>query len=136
MTCSDCHNAHGSVGPKLMKRARVNDTCYACHMEKRGPFVHNHQPVGEDCSTCHNPHGTTAESMLKARPPFLCNTCHTPHAPIQPALANGSRPASAVVGWWDPSVMTQGKSCLNCHAQIHGSNNPSSAVPTPQRLFR
>lgn len=136
MTCSDCHNAHGSAGPKLMKRVRVNDTCYTCHMEKRGPFVHNHQPVSEDCSTCHNPHGTTAESMLKARPPFLCNTCHTPHGPIQPALANGSRPPSAVAGWWDPSTMTQGKSCLNCHAQIHGSNNPSSASPTPQRLFR
>ena len=45
MGCSDCHNAHGSVGPKLMKRDSVNDTCYTCHMEKRGPFVHPHEPV-------------------------------------------------------------------------------------------
>ena len=56
-----------------MKRDSVNETCYACHMEKRGPFVHTHEPVAEDCSNCHNPHGTTAENLLKARPPFLCH---------------------------------------------------------------
>jgi DmsE family decaheme c-type cytochrome len=133
MSCSDCHNAHGSVGPSLMKRNSVVETCYTCHMEKRGPFVHNHQPVSEDCSTCHNTHGTTAESMLKSRPPFLCNSCHTPHGPIQPTLANGSAPALAAAGWWNPSVITQGKSCVSCHALIHGSNNPSSAG---QRFFR
>ena len=44
VACSDCHNAHGSVGPKMMVRDNVNDTCYTCHMEKRGPFVRTHQP--------------------------------------------------------------------------------------------
>ena len=62
-----------------MKRDSVNETCYTCHMEKRGPFVHVHEPVAEDCSNCHNPHGTVAENLLKARPPFLCHQCHTPH---------------------------------------------------------
>src|SRR5213595_2400521 len=28
VVCSDCHNPHGSVGPKLVKRDSVNDTCY------------------------------------------------------------------------------------------------------------
>jgi DmsE family decaheme c-type cytochrome len=133
MSCSDCHNVHGSTGPSLMKRNSVVETCYTCHMEKRGPFVHNHQPVSEDCSNCHNPHGTTAESMLKARAPFLCNSCHTPHGPIQPTLANGSVPTLATPGWWNPSVITQGKSCVSCHSQIHGSSNPGAAG---QRLFR
>jgi DmsE family decaheme c-type cytochrome len=133
MSCSDCHNAHGSVGPSLMNRNSVVETCYTCHMEKRGPFVHNHQPVNEDCSNCHNPHGTTAESLLKSRPPFLCNSCHTPHGPIQPTLANGSAPTLSAPGWWNPSVITQGKSCVSCHAQIHGSSNPGAAG---QHLFR
>ncbi len=133
MSCSDCHNPHGSTGPSLMKRNSVTETCYTCHMEKRGPFVHNHQPVNEDCSNCHNPHGTVTESLLKSRPPFLCNSCHTPHGPIQPALANGTAPAVAAAGWWTPSVITQGKSCVSCHALIHGSNNPSAAG---QRFFR
>jgi len=133
MACSDCHNVHGSAGPSLMKRNSVVETCYTCHMEKRGPFVHNHQPVSEDCSNCHNPHGTTTESLLKSRPPFLCNSCHTPHGPIQPALANGTAPALAAPGWWNPSVITQGKSCVSCHSQIHGSSNPGAAG---QRFFR
>jgi DmsE family decaheme c-type cytochrome len=133
MACSDCHNVHGSTGPKLVKRNSVVETCYTCHMEKRGPFVRNHQPVTEDCSNCHNPHGTTAEAMLKTRPPFLCNTCHTgPHGPIQPAL--GSAPA--VPGWWSGQVNTQGRSCLSCHTQVHGSNNPNTGIPSAQRLFR
>lgn len=136
MGCSDCHNAHGSPGPKLMKRASVVETCYACHMEKRGPFVRNHQPVNEDCSICHDSHGTTTESLLKARAPFLCHTCHAPHTPIQPGVRTGAAPALPAAGWWDPSVITQGKSCLNCHAQIHGSNNPGFFNPNPQRLFR
>lgn len=134
MGCSDCHNVHGSAGPSLLKRNSVVETCYTCHMEKRGPFVHNHQPVSEDCSICHNAHGTTAESLLKTRAPFLCNSCHTPHGPMQPALTNST--TSGTPGWWSPTVMTQGKSCLNCHTQIHGSNNPSSASPSAQRFFR
>lgn len=135
VACSDCHNAHGSVGPKLMTRDSVNDTCYTCHMEKRGPFVHSHQPVDEDCSNCHNPHGTTAESLLKTRAPFLCHSCHTtPHSSPQPAVLAG--PAPAVPHWSNGPVITQGRACLNCHTQIHGSNNPSGLSPTPQRLFR
>ena len=135
MACSDCHNVHGSPGPMLLTRNSVVETCYTCHMEKRGPFVRNHQPVTEDCGACHNPHGTTAESMLKVRAPFLCHTCHTsPHSPIQPTVAAGA-PAGAR-GWWNSADITQGRACLNCHTQVHGSNHPSSANPNPQRLFR
>ncbi|MCF8209813.1 MAG: DmsE family decaheme c-type cytochrome [Rhodoferax sp.] len=124
MACSSCHNVHGSVGPKLMKRDSVVETCYSCHMEKRGPFVHSHEPVDDDCSNCHNPHGTTAENLLKVRAPFLCQSCHTPHASIVPSLA-GQAPASGAAGWNSSSVL-QGKACVNCHTQIHGSNTPSS----------
>ena len=130
MSCSDCHNSHGSAGPSLMKRDSINATCYTCHMEKRGPFVHSHQPVDENCATCHNAHGTTTESMLKSRPPFLCQSCHTPHGPIQPSVATG---AVASPGWWSGSSVTQGRGCVNCHSQVHGSNNPS---PAGQRFFR
>ena len=133
MTCSDCHNVHGSVGPKLMKRDSVVETCYTCHLEKRGPFVHNHEPVQDDCGNCHNPHGTTVESMLKMRPPFLCQSCHTPHAALQPQLKTSPvTPGNTVAGWTGNTIL-QGRSCLNCHTQVHGSNNPTT---TPQFQFR
>jgi len=139
MACSDCHNPHGSTGPKLMKRDNVNDTCYNCHMEKRGPFVHTHEPVAEDCSNCHNPHGTTAENMLKARPPFLCHQCHTPHGGNVAQLAGQGQTTallSAVTGGKSGINYTMARGCVNCHTQVHGTNNPSTANPTPQFNFR
>lgn len=133
MGCSDCHNPHGSIGPKLMKRDSVNETCYTCHMEKRGPFVQEHEPVSEDCTICHNPHGTTAESMLKMRPPFLCQSCHTPHSPVQLSLTGQTTASPNSLGWWNGAAITQGRGCVNCHSEIHGSNNPNAAA---NPLFR
>ena len=134
MACTDCHNPHGTAGVKMMKRDTVNDTCYTCHMEKRGPFVHNHEPVNDDCSTCHNPHGTTAESMLKTRPPFLCQTCPTPHGAVQPLLA-GQGGATGAMSYANGAAITQGRSCLNCHTQVHGSNNPSLTDPKNAQFY-
>jgi DmsE family decaheme c-type cytochrome len=149
MTCSACHNAHGSSGAKLAKRDTMNATCYTCHAEKRGPFVHAHQPVAEDCGNCHNPHGSTVQALLKARPPMLCQQCHTPHVaggvgavggqpgvypPAAPGMSGPAVTANSsgknVVNIW------QGRSCTNCHTQVHGSNNPSATNPTPNFLFR
>jgi DmsE family decaheme c-type cytochrome len=137
VVCSDCHNPHGSVGPKLVKRDSVNDTCYACHMEKRGPFVHPHEPVGEDCGLCHNPHGTVTENLLKMRAPFLCHQCHTPHGPNTPQLLGRQVvPNSVTTTGKNPINITQGRGCLNCHTEVHGSNNPSTTNPTPQFRLR
>jgi len=138
VACSDCHNTHGSVGPKLMKRDSVVNTCYQCHAEKRGPFVHNHQPVGEDCTNCHNPHGTVVESMLKVRAPFLCHECHTPHGGFIPQVrgAQVTPPANSNGLGKGGTNVTQGRACLNCHTEVHGSNNPTATNPTPQFMLR
>ena len=132
VSCSDCHNAHGSAGPKLMKRDSVVETCYTCHMEKRGPFVHNHQPVNDDCSNCHMPHGTTADNLLKARPPLVCYQCHSGHgtpgiAGIAPGVSGGGTTIAGVTGNSSKAntFIEQGRGCLNCHTEIHGSNNPN-----------
>jgi DmsE family decaheme c-type cytochrome len=137
VACSDCHNPHGSVGPKLMKRDSVNETCYTCHMEKRGPFVRNHEPVAEDCANCHNPHGTTADSLLKSRPPFLCQQCHSGHGtPGLAGIANIANPSNTSSGVKANRNITQARGCVNCHTEIHGSNNPNNGGPLPQHLLR
>jgi DmsE family decaheme c-type cytochrome len=104
-----------------MKRDSVVETCYTCHMEKRGPFVHNHRPVSDDCTNCHMPHGTTADNLLKARPPMVCYQCHSGHgtpgvAGIAPAISTSAKANSNI---------EQARGCLNCHTEIHGSNNPN-----------
>jgi len=120
VACSDCHNPHGTAGPKMLVRDSVNDTCYTCHMEKRGPFVRSHEPVQEDCTICHQPHGTTNPNLLKVRPPFLCQSCHQPsshHSTVPqsgPVINNAPLTEQAV-------IMARG--CVNCHTNIHGSNN-------------
>jgi len=117
VSCADCHNVHGN-NPKQMARGSVVETCYSCHMEKRGPFVHNHQPVTEDCTICHQPHGSTIANLLKSRPPFLCQDCHASGGhPTQMAGLPDARATS-------PSLLgTVGRGCLNCHTNIHGSNS-------------
>lgn len=125
MTCSDCHNTHGSAGEKMLIKDTVNATCFTCHAEKRGPFLHNHQPVSENCSHCHNPHGTTAENMLIARQPFLCQSCHGFSS--HPGNVPGTRVdlPNARSGSIGPGL-AQARGCNNCHTNIHGSNNPST----------
>jgi len=113
MTCSDCHNPHGSVGDSLLKEVSINDVCYKCHAEKRGPFLYDHPPVRENCLNCHNPHGTNNEYMLNVARPRLCQQCHT--------LGGHAQPGNPF------SRFMAGNSCQNCHSQIHGSNNPSGA---------
>ncbi|WP_051201934.1 DmsE family decaheme c-type cytochrome [Ferrimonas senticii] len=112
MTCSSCHNPHGSLTEAALTSTTINDNCYQCHAEKRGPFLQEHQPVMEDCSSCHTPHGSVNDDLLQRRAPQLCQSCHASAHNGNPLFNSGA------------DVMTAGKSCLNCHSQIHGSNSP------------
>jgi DmsE family decaheme c-type cytochrome len=125
VVCSDCHNTHGTAGPTLLVRDGVNATCYTCHMEKRGPFVRNHQPVTENCAICHNPHGTTNRAMLRQRLPFLCQQCHE-------ASTHQGNIASRTATSTGANTLARG--CENCHTNIHGTNNPANDAG--QRTFR
>jgi DmsE family decaheme c-type cytochrome len=119
LSCTDCHNPHGGSGPALLTRNTVNETCYDCHAEKRGPFLWEHAPVREDCSNCHTPHGSNYENLLTARQPWMCQQCHV--AQFHPSgvySGTGIPPDGA-----DQRIL--GKQCLSCHSQIHGTNHPS-----------
>lgn len=118
MTCSECHNPHGSPTQKLLIGATVNDTCYLCHAEKRGPLLWEHAPVREDCTICHTPHGSTQTRLLKNRVPFLCQQCHQTTNHSSTFYSNASS---------QTTTQLYGRACLNCHSQVHGSNHPSGA---------
>ena len=120
MTCTDCHDPMGSNGPSNLKRNTVNDTCYDCHAEKRGPFLWEHAPVREDCTNCHESHGSNHNNMLVARQPWLCQQCHAANFHPSGIYSGTGIPEN---GGSDQRIL--GKQCLNCHSQIHGSNHPS-----------
>ena len=77
MVCTTCHNPHGSTNVKQLRAGNyVNEACYSCHAEKRGPFLWEHAAGRESCTTCHDPHGSNNDRMLVARTPMLCQRCH------------------------------------------------------------
>jgi len=120
-TCSDCHNPHGGLGDGDLHQVTLNDNCFSCHQEKRGPFLWEHAPVAEDCSLCHRPHGSVNDRLLLTRSAALCQQCHA--AAFHPSVPYGSEGLPG--GTANQNLL--GKSCLNCHSQIHGSNHPSGA---------
>jgi DmsE family decaheme c-type cytochrome len=113
IVCSDCHNPHGSATDALLRENSINDTCYKCHAEKRGPFLFEHLPVRENCDNCHEPHGSVNEFMLKVSRPRLCGECHG----VGHGLTSGVN-----------AVQTFSRSCQNCHNAVHGTNSPSGAL--------
>ncbi|MGZ5036144.1 MAG: DmsE family decaheme c-type cytochrome [Usitatibacter sp.] len=134
VVCSDCHNPHGSTGPKLLAEDSVNDTCYTCHAEKRGPFLWEHAPVTDDCTNCHTPHGSTNSPLLKARAPWLCQECHSgDHA--KNLYSGANLPGGNVttingqqgIANQSPPAQLNARACMNCHVLVHGSNHPAGA---------
>jgi DmsE family decaheme c-type cytochrome len=120
MSCSSCHNPHGSIANvKALKTGNsINESCTSCHAEMRGPMLFEHTPVRESCATCHDPHGSSNDRMLNVRMPMLCQRCHV-----------ATRHPSSV---YDNAAITTnksnrmfGRSCVNCHSNVHGSNHPS-----------
>jgi DmsE family decaheme c-type cytochrome len=124
VTCSSCHNPHGSPNPKQLIQSTVNDNCYSCHAERRGPFLWEHAPVLENCGNCHEPHGSIHPQLLRVRAPKLCQQCHndgqhrsSAYANVMPSAGNRT-PAG-----FNNRVVN--RSCANCHSRVHGSNHPS-----------
>jgi DmsE family decaheme c-type cytochrome len=122
MTCTDCHNPHDSNNDSLLVQSSINDTCYTCHAEKRGPYLWEHAPVTEDCSLCHNPHGSNHAALLKQRSPLLCQQCHSPSG----HPSTGYTPETAENSFQQRFLLV--RSCGNCHSQVHGSNHPSGVT--------
>ncbi|MEO6120313.1 MAG: DmsE family decaheme c-type cytochrome [Terriglobales bacterium] len=112
VTCSSCHNPHGTPHPKQLIQATTNENCLSCHTERRGPFAWEHPPVMENCATCHEPHGTSNPQLLKVRMPRVCDSCH-----VMTRHPSQAQPLS--------SNKNFNRGCTNCHSQIHGTNHPS-----------
>jgi DmsE family decaheme c-type cytochrome len=115
MTCTSCHDPHGTVTPALLKENSTNDNCYRCHADKRGPFLWEHPPVTESCVNCHDAHGSNHEKMLKVATFRLCQQCHIESRHPTNPFGRDTGSLKFVLG----------RACSSCHVNIHGSNHPS-----------
>ena len=109
MSCTDCHDPHGAdVKPWTSTSLQdVNEKCFKCHKEQRGPFAYEHLALREGCTTCHKVHGSINDKMLVSRDVNLCVRCHS----------------NAVILSEHAGRMVQG-TCFSgeCHVAVHGSN--------------
>lgn len=131
--CSNCHNPHGTPATAMIKADTVNELCYTCHAEKRGPFVWEHPPVEENCAICHIPHGSTHTKLHSEKVPNLCQACH------DWSRHPGTRYGSEADFTGSSSNRFVARSCLNCHNAIHGSNapvNPASGYNSGKAFVR
>jgi DmsE family decaheme c-type cytochrome len=130
MSCSDCHNPHGGFTPtfgmgqtsKMLEQSHANEQpCLKCHVEKRGPFVFEHQTGEVDgCISCHKPHGSTNAKLI-ARPTvaMVCLECHTGSGDFGARSNRGiTYPDHATHSMTNPRYQR----CTGCHVAIHGSN--------------
>ena len=113
MNCVDCHSPHGEdVRPWSSTSLKdINEVCFKCHKEQRGPFVWEHEALREGCATCHKVHGSIHEKMLITRDANLCLRCHTQTR--FPTIGKSSHAGRLYQG-----------TCFSagCHTAVHGSN--------------
>jgi len=115
MSCSDCHDPHGTFEKKNLRSASQQDeVCVKCHTETAGPFVYEHEVVKtEGCTACHTPHGGPNPRLLnRANVNTVCLQCHSP----SPNFTTGPPLGPA------HNQAAQYQSCTICHTAIHGSN--------------
>ena len=136
MGCESCHgpgSIHSNKGggiDNIVNPERNPETCFQCHLDKRGEFaLPNSHPVEHgkmSCSDCHDPHQGDAimgggtrmmssnETCLKChesqRGPFVfehealrdnCTTCHNPHGTVNEKMLKARNQTL----------------CLQCHFQ-------------------
>jgi DmsE family decaheme c-type cytochrome len=120
MNCTDCHDYFKSLSADLTSKLN-NQTCYKCHGEMDGPFMHEHEATRDfgvengGCINCHSPHGSPFANLLKEPTPQLCQQCHAiPH----PDSPHGNEYANI--------------NCMDCHTDIHGSDDNKSLIESGQ----
>lgn len=109
--CIDCHSQDDRKDHQLA--TGFDWTCQECHSELSGPYLYehpvnyNHLVEGGGCVECHSPHGSPNERLLNQPGNGVCMQCHG----IPPGHVSAH------------SGMAVKVNCVNCHTDIHGSND-------------
>ncbi len=116
VSCTDCHAFTVANQPTVGHGATA--TCYNCHPEQSGPYIHDHPAAisfaveGGGCLECHQPHGSANRRLLDQPGNALCQQCH------------GIPPGHRIVH----SGLGTKLACVECHSEVHGSNHNSKLL--------
>ena len=128
MQCSTCHNPHGATNVKLLRKGdSIAELCTSCHADKRGPVS-----VGARAG----PRRLRRPATIRtARRTSACSSPSRRFSVSAATSARGTRARSTtrrlIGAGATPSIRIYARSCVTCHANIHGSNHPSG-----QRFIR
>ena len=134
--CEGCHgpgSLHTQAGGgkhNILNPRRDSETCFACHLDKRGEFnLPHHHPVPEgkmSCADCHHPHKGSAIAgggTHLATEKETCGKCHTaqvgPFVFEHEAIREGCTTCHKPHGSVNRKMLTERNStlCLKCHFQ-------------------
>lgn len=134
--CEGCHgpgSLHAQAGGgklNILNPRRDSETCFACHLDKRGEFnLPHHHPVPEgkmSCGDCHHPHKGSAIAgggTALASEHETCAKCHTaqggPFVFEHEAVHEGCTACHKPHGSVNRRMLTERNSalCLKCHFQ-------------------
>ena len=92
MGCSDCHSPHGSTTTAMLNKPTLNQTCFSCHADKRGPLLWEHAPVRRGLLAL--PHGARVGAQ---RPAHQDAAAAVPAMPCarRPSLGRADEPVAA-----------------------------------------
>ena len=96
---------------ELQGRKCVNEACTSCHGDARAVLAGH--AGARKLLTCHDPHGSSTIAGT-------CMPCSVSAATSRPTTRR--RPTTRID---NKSNRMFGRSCVNCHSTIHGSNHPS-----------
>jgi predicted CXXCH cytochrome family protein len=134
--CESCHGpasvhiSSGGAARTILNPRRSPETCYQCHVDKRGSFslTHSH-PLIEgrvSCADCHDPHEGRAApggATSLASADQTCFKCHTvqrgPFVFEHEALREGCQTCHSPHGSVNQKMLTERNQllCLKCHFQ-------------------
>ncbi len=128
------HTKSGGARGTILNPRKNPDTCFQCHLDKRGefalPHAHSLMDGKVSCNDCHDPHkgnaikggalnlasanDTCTECHTAQKGPFVfkhnagiegCTACHNPHGSVNPKML----------------VARDDNLCLRCHLEVAGT---------------
>jgi len=140
-TCNNCHGSH-DIRPKSDEasrthRARVPETCGACHKPERDAYVNGmHGKLRQDgvlaapgCTDCHSAHGIEQHDTPRFQTEVIkeCGNCHDDYLSTYRVTFHGK---VTELGY------ARMATCASCHGahDVLPASNPKSMVSKENRL--